>query len=90
LVARYGFQASEQGIEEMEMELEFLEEDGDVYVTCIDCIDCIDCTGPLDGPIWLLYPISWDIGLAWAKLQDGNELFLEFQKCLKNHIKDIL
>ena len=47
LVARYGFQASEQGIEEMEMELEFLEEDGDVYVTCIDCIDCI---GPLDGP----------------------------------------
>lgn len=34
--ARYGFQASEQGIEEMEMELEFLEEDGDVYVArCI-------------------------------------------------------
>ena len=61
----------------MEMELEFLEEDGDVYVTCIDCF------GPLDGPIW-------DIGLAWAKLQDGNELFVEFQKCLKNNRKDIL
>lgn len=32
IISRYGFQASEQGIEEMEMELEFLEEDGDVYV----------------------------------------------------------
>ena len=30
--ARYGFDATEQGIEEMERSLQLLEEDGDVYV----------------------------------------------------------
>ena len=32
IISQYGFHASEEGIEEMEMALESLEEDGDIYV----------------------------------------------------------
>eukprot|EP00438_Fugacium_kawagutii_P016122 Skav235811 [mRNA] locus=scaffold1267:329833:334624:- [translate_table: standard] len=36
IISRYGFPSSEKGIEEMEAALQSLEDDGDIYVLCLD------------------------------------------------------